>query len=590
MTGGGERLFGRYSIRGRVAVGGMGELFEARLDGPHGFSKPVAIKRILPQHARKESFRRMFLDEGRIMARLGHRNIIQIFELGDVGGQLYMCMELVRGCDLGRLLEAQGEPLGSALAVWIARELCAGLEYLHGATDDDGRLLQLVHRDVNPRNILLSVDGDVKLGDFGIVKSIDVKDRTATGEVKGKLQYLSPEQATGDSVTRASDVYAVGLVLYEMLTGQRYIRGETPAELVKNATTPEWRSPSQHDVEVPAPLLRVLRRALRQRPEERYGTARALGDALGAQLDNLPSAGEEELARLVAQMPAESHDGSWAAPTTWIDRTASTVAEGGRRGAAPPATPEAPPEAAPEVAPGAAPEAPPPPSRRWVAISLGLVGLAVAAGLAVLWTCHSPAPEPRGDVGAPALDVGRDARSEIQRGADLERRKDAARPVRRTVRRANRAPDSRAGPDVQPAWTEEQGVDPDAVLLAAELARLRRSMQREGVREDDIPAVAGLVARARRETGSGDARAARTTLDALRGRIDAADIDRAFIERKLALLRRRLERAGKIGAFRHDVQRILRAVVESRYRDANHAINAILDRVTPGGGGLSRSY
>jgi serine/threonine protein kinase len=283
--------FGRYQLVERLAVGGMAELYRAVLPGPSGFSKPVAIKKILPALNRHERFRKMFLHEGRIMAALSHRNVVQVFELGEVDGELYMSLEYVPGCDLAKILDGNKENnhfMEPAMAAWIAREVCRGLAYVHSLQDDQGQPMHVVHRDVNPNNILLSRHGDVKLGDFGIAKSLVGEVLTSQGQLKGKLEYLSPEQARGDSVAPTSDVYAVGLVLYEMLASQRYIQGIGDADLLKNAARPLWRPITLVNPGVPQILENLVKRALRTEPEKRFASASAFADALTEIIEAAP--------------------------------------------------------------------------------------------------------------------------------------------------------------------------------------------------------------------------------------------------------------------------------------------------------------
>ena len=283
--------FGRYELIERLAVGGMAELYQAVLSGPSGFSKTVAIKKILPNLNKHSRFRKMFLHEGRITAAISHRNIVQVFELGEENGELFMCLEFVSGCDLAhvlRHLKKKNTAMNPYLAAWIARELCRGLEYVHSLKDDRNRPLNVVHRDVNPHNILLSTHGDVKLGDFGIAKSLIGSVQTIQGQVRGKLEYLSPEQALGDTVGPASDLYAVGLVLFEMLTLQRYIQGVGQADFLNNAIKPLWRPISKYNKDVPAQLESIVGRTLRAEPEKRFASASAFADMLTQFIESAP--------------------------------------------------------------------------------------------------------------------------------------------------------------------------------------------------------------------------------------------------------------------------------------------------------------
>ncbi|MGE0791021.1 MAG: serine/threonine protein kinase [Sandaracinaceae bacterium] len=214
---------GPYRIEHRLAAGGMAEVFVARRLGPHGFKKRVALKRILPQHARDAEFVGMFIDEARLAARLEHPGIVQVFDFGEHGGALFMAMELVEGTTVGRLLRTiaahrETVPLGPALH--IAHEAACALAYAHELTDDDGNPLRLVHRDVSPANLLIDRRGRVKLTDFGIARCRTTTQRTDDGHIRGKLGYMSPEQVVGEEVDAKSDIFTLGVVLAELMIAE----------------------------------------------------------------------------------------------------------------------------------------------------------------------------------------------------------------------------------------------------------------------------------------------------------------------------------------------------------------------------------
>ncbi|MBZ0116348.1 MAG: serine/threonine protein kinase [Sandaracinaceae bacterium] len=214
---------GPYRIERRLAAGGMAEVFVASRLGPHGFSKRVALKRILPQHARDPEFVGMFIDEARLAARLEHANIVQVFDFGEHGGALFMAMELVEGTTVGRLLRTiashrETVPLGAALH--IAYQAASALAYAHGLRDEAGKTLSLVHRDVSPANLLLTRHGHVKLTDFGIARCRTTAQRTDDGHIRGKLGYMSPEQVVGDEVDARSDIFTLGVVLAELMVAE----------------------------------------------------------------------------------------------------------------------------------------------------------------------------------------------------------------------------------------------------------------------------------------------------------------------------------------------------------------------------------
>src|SRR5262249_34107635 len=206
------RTIGRYEVVGELATGGMAEIFLGRLVGPSGFERPVVIKRILRQLSHKESFVAMFLDEARIVAGIRHPNVVQVQELGQDTGELYLVMEYLEGesvASLVRRLVAQGERVDYALAAHVVAEACAGLHAAHEAQN-------LVHRDVSPQNVFITYDGHVKVIDFGIAKTEGRMAQTEAGQVKGKFGYMSPEQCKADPLDRRSDVFALGIVLYEL--------------------------------------------------------------------------------------------------------------------------------------------------------------------------------------------------------------------------------------------------------------------------------------------------------------------------------------------------------------------------------------
>src|ERR1700744_1854280 len=211
---------GPYELLRRIATGGMAEVYLARRGGPHGFKKIVAVKRILPQYARDPDFVAMFVDQARICARLVHPNIVQVFDFGEQDGELYMAMEYVDGTTGARLVRAaasRGDDVPLDAALHITLSVLRALEYAHGARDEYGSPLALVHRDVSPGNVLIDRSGAVKLTDFGIARAAEIERRTDAGQLKGKLGYMSPEQVVGRELDARSDIFTLGIVLAEML-------------------------------------------------------------------------------------------------------------------------------------------------------------------------------------------------------------------------------------------------------------------------------------------------------------------------------------------------------------------------------------
>src|SRR3954466_7908010 len=225
---------GRYKIVRKVADGGMAEIFLATQLGREGFQKPVILKRIHSTIYADPQFRNMFIDEAHISMGLSHSNIVQILDLGVGSGRYFLVMEVVDGWDLGRVLHRAATatmPLPRELGLYVTAEVCRALAYAHGKMDAEGeRPLGIVHRDVSPQNILLSEQGEVKLTDFGIAKAMNKREHTGTGVVKGKVAFMSPEQALGRSIDARSDIFAVGTVLYLTLIGKRPFEGGTDLE------------------------------------------------------------------------------------------------------------------------------------------------------------------------------------------------------------------------------------------------------------------------------------------------------------------------------------------------------------------------
>jgi len=267
---------GRYEVLGQLATGGMAEILLARLSGPSDFARAVVIKRILPQFARSESFVAMFLDEARIVARIRHPNVVQVHELGDHEGDVFLVLEYVAGENLASVLKRAAvgaDRLEPELVAHVVAEACAGLHAAHELVTEDGRSQNLVHRDVSPQNLFVGYDGHVKLLDFGVARVDDRVAKTEAGDVKGKFEYMSPEQASGRPLDRRSDIFAMGIVLYELATGRRLFKRTSHARtldaIVKEPVVP----PSRLVAGFPRALEEVILRALAKIPEERYATA-----------------------------------------------------------------------------------------------------------------------------------------------------------------------------------------------------------------------------------------------------------------------------------------------------------------------------
>jgi serine/threonine-protein kinase len=271
---------GRYELVRRLAVGGMAELYLARQPGIGGFQKLVALKRILPQFAVSSDFVAMFLDEARLAATIHHANVAQVYDLGRDEHGLYFTMEYVHGEDVRAIVNAairrEGEvPLSVAIA--IAAGAAAGLHAAHELCDDHGTLVGLVHRDVSPSNVLVSYGGCVKLIDFGVAKAAGRQQETRAGTLKGKIAYMSPEQCAGRPVDRRSDVFALGVILFEMTTGTRLFTTDGgDYALIKKIVEEDAPLPSSRREAYPLELEGIVMRALRRDPAERYPSAQAM--------------------------------------------------------------------------------------------------------------------------------------------------------------------------------------------------------------------------------------------------------------------------------------------------------------------------
>ncbi|MEB2313794.1 MAG: serine/threonine-protein kinase [Sorangiineae bacterium] len=280
-----DRRLGPYELGERLGAGGMAEVFVARRAGPRGFAKRLAVKRILPDLARDERLVAMFCDEARICAALSHPNIVQVVDFGEADGVLFMAMEYVDGISCAKLLRAvaaRGERFPLGVALYVAHEVLRALEYAHEARDSSGRALGIVHRDVSPGNVLLGRAGEVKLTDFGIVKSALVDRRTYPGELKGKLGYMSPEQVMGAEVDARSDLFAVGIVLAEMLIARPLFPGKNELEILTRIHEADLRMLSVHGAGLPRRLQSALTRALAREPHDRFASASEFAGALRA--------------------------------------------------------------------------------------------------------------------------------------------------------------------------------------------------------------------------------------------------------------------------------------------------------------------
>ncbi len=284
---------GRYEVVTPLGTGGMAQVLVARARGPEGLGRLVALKRILPHLATDPIIVQQFLDEARIGLRLSHPNLVTVFDIGEAQGAYYIAMELVRGVDLDRLLKVMKAPLPPAMAVAVVTQGLLGLHAAHTLRGEDGAPLLLVHRDMSPHNLMLGFDGRVKVLDFGVAKARAQRTVTLPGIVKGKPLYMSPEQARGERLDARSDLFALGLILYEAITGKRaFDKGDELASMYAICDE-ELRRPER----IPKPLWDVMAVALAKSPTERFRNAQEMSERLA---EVVPPAKDSELARLVA--------------------------------------------------------------------------------------------------------------------------------------------------------------------------------------------------------------------------------------------------------------------------------------------------
>jgi serine/threonine protein kinase len=279
----GALLDGKVQVLRRLAVGGMAELYLARARGAGGFEKLVVVKRVLPHLAQDPDFIDMFFREARLAATLDHPNVVHVMDIGAQDDDPYFVMEYVHGEDLRSILrKAAPRALALEHAVAIVDAAATGLHYVHERVGLDGRPLGLVHRDVSPSNILVTYEGAVKVADFGIVKAAARTQMTRAGMMKGKVGYMSPEQCRGDEIDRRSDVFALGILLYETTTGRRLFHGDNDYAVLHRIVSGRYMPLCFDEVDVPEALAAIVSRALQRDADARYPTAQGLSDDLQA--------------------------------------------------------------------------------------------------------------------------------------------------------------------------------------------------------------------------------------------------------------------------------------------------------------------
>lgn len=302
-----EEFARRYKLRQRIAIGGTAEVFHADFIAD-GVQQPVVVKRVLPQFARDERFRRLFHEEACVAATVSHPNIVRVLDHGQLEQTCYIALERVEGRDLGSLLsvaKATGRLPSAHLAAFVAAKVGEALQFIHEKTSSEGTPLKIIHRDVSPQNILVSFQGDVKLTDFGIAKSIIRQETTVDGTLRGKLDYMAPEQASLTEVDHRADLFALGCVLYEMLQGTPPFRGDNELETLDRIRSNRITTEVE-ELPAPEPLRRILERALQPEREARYQQAASMVADLQAFADQQPEPpSATELKQWVTELSSE---------------------------------------------------------------------------------------------------------------------------------------------------------------------------------------------------------------------------------------------------------------------------------------------
>jgi len=298
---------GRYPIVGLLATGGMAEILLGKVVGTAGFERPVVVKRVLSHLARQRTFIDMFIDEARVVASIRHPNVVDVHEFGREGDELFLVMEYLEGesaATLMRRLTKHDQPLDYALGAHIVAEACAGLHGAHELTAPDGTPQHLVHRDVSPHNVFITYQGRVKVIDFGVALTADRLAKTNTGHVKGKFGYMSPEQCMSEPLDRRSDVFALGVVLFELTTGKRMFKRKNELLTLQAIIQDPVSKPSELLDDYPEALEKVVMRALSRNPEDRYPTAADMRSDINKVLRQLPleEAANDALATLMTEL------------------------------------------------------------------------------------------------------------------------------------------------------------------------------------------------------------------------------------------------------------------------------------------------
>lgn len=368
--------FGRYLLLRPIAAGGMAHVFLALQRGVQGFEKAVALKVVLPEHAANPDFVQMFLDEARVVARLDHANIVRVYDFGESEGRFFLSMEYLPGEDLSSVLQSlrkTKEPMPLAIAADLVASAATGLHFAHELTSPSGTPLNIVHRDVSPSNLMVTYHGAVKVVDFGVARAASNLSQTASGTMKGKVGYASPEQVRGEELDRRSDVFALGVVLHELLAGERLFKRDTDLAAMHAILTGAVRPLREVRADVPPELEAIVTKALHLDREARFQTAAELADALARWL---MSVGHVRSERLIADFLARTF------PPERRDARLRAANTPGQAGVDQAFLEHVPSHLSPirsvATGAGAAPRQSTPESRRWLPVAIVGLGLALA--------------------------------------------------------------------------------------------------------------------------------------------------------------------------------------------------------------------
>jgi tetratricopeptide (TPR) repeat protein len=323
-----HKLGDRYELLELLGIGGMAEVYRARMFGAEGFAKMVVIKKLLPQFSHEPEIVAQFIGEARLAAMLHHDNIADIYDFGESDAAYYIAMEYLVGRDLYSVQQqVAGTGLGLAPALFVASAICAGMEYAHARSNDQGRPLAIIHRDLSPHNVFITSDGVVKVIDFGVARAELYDHHTRPGMVKGKISYMSPEQLAGEEIDHRSDIFSIGILLYEMLSGQKLYSGDT-ATLLRKCLSAEYRDVAELVPDLPPAVVAVVRRALAKERELRYQSCGAMGtdleDCLFAEGSRF---GRDGLRQMMTALFPEPHGFSGSKPLALPSRQAAADLE-----------------------------------------------------------------------------------------------------------------------------------------------------------------------------------------------------------------------------------------------------------------------